>query len=73
MAVPKCAECKYSKEIVFNRYGIGMSAGSNYSDKVYICEYPKMVNTYLSLNFRGKTSPRNCPLRRVKGDTKDGH
>lgn len=57
----KCSECNYSKS--FNRrcVGIGASYGSDYINTEYICKHPESLDCII---FAGKTSPRNCPLKK---------
>jgi len=65
MNIPRCSKCKYSNEWEKQFIGWGSSAGSRYIAIVYECKHPEIKHTIslTELQFKGKTSPRNCPLR----------
>jgi hypothetical protein len=61
----KCSECKYAEKINTNRSGNGNSAYvGTFSQIAYTCRHPKIIHTPQSILFYGKTSPRNCPLKK---------
>lgn len=66
----KCCECEFAKSFIMNRHGCGNSAGVNFSEEVKVCNHPNIQHTVQSLGFTGKTSPRNCPLRKTYGRLK---
>lgn len=57
----KCSECEFSKP--YNRLcvGVGYSAGRKFVATEYICKNPNLIKDVIV--FKGKTSPRNCPLK----------
>ena len=61
----KCSECQFAEAWAKRFVGWGLSAGSNYVATVYECKHPDIKHTIgmHSMHFRGKTCPRNCPLK----------
>lgn len=68
MNVPRCSYCDYSNEYEKQFIGRGRSAGSRYIAIIYECKHPEIKHTIglTELKFKGRTSPRNCPLRLKK-------
>lgn len=59
----KCSECEYAVARVMLRRGIGNSAYVGvFYQTAQVCYYPGYFNL-----FYGKTSPRDCPLKRRVG------
>ena len=60
----KCSTCEYGKKYSLNHTGVGAAAYiGTYSAEHYICNNPKVKHTPSSIQFSGKTRPRNCPLK----------
>lgn len=61
----KCSKCDYAEKIDSKRSGNGNSAYVGvFSETAYSCRNPKTIHTSQSILFYGKTSPRNCPLKK---------